>query len=212
MPASEPVRGWVAPELAAEFEGLGIYSLAIGRGSGRSPREVKERLRELAGRYSGAQVVNMRHQVIPWAYRVFFRQIGLDPDEQRTPVEEVALRRMRDGGFKSQNVLDDALTIATAETSVALRAFDGDRVQGVIGLRLTEPGEELEGRRGPLPTGTLAIADEVRPLGLLFGATAEGRGVSPKTKRIVLCALGVKGVPDMAVSEALWLASEILEV
>ncbi|MDQ3572197.1 MAG: phenylalanine--tRNA ligase beta subunit-related protein [Actinomycetota bacterium] len=212
MPDAETTRGWVAPELAREFEGVGIYSLVVDRGSGRSPREVKDRLRELAGRFSGAQVVNMRHQAIPWAYRVFFRQIGLDPDEQRTPVEEVALRRMRDGGFKSKNLLDDALTIAIAETSVALRAFDADRVDGVVGLRLTEPGEEFEGRRGALPPGTLVIADQIRPLGLLFGATADGRGVDPKTRRMLLCALSVRGVPDIAVQEALWLASEVLNV
>jgi len=212
MSEAEPVRGWVAPDLAAEFEGLGVYSLGVDRGSGRSPREVKGQLRELAGRFSGGQVVNMRHQAIPWAYRVFFRQIGLDPDEQRTPVEEIALRRMQDGGFKSQNLLDDALTIAIAETSVALRAFDGDRIDGDVGLRLTDVGEELEGRRGALPPGTLVIADQARPLGLLFGATAEGRGVNPKTKRMLLCAVGVKGVPDIAVEEALWLASEVIGV
>ena len=44
----------------------------------------------------------MRHQPIPWAYRVFYRHIGLDPDVQRTPVEELALERMKQGGFKSQ--------------------------------------------------------------------------------------------------------------
>ena len=76
------------------------------------------------------QAVNLRHQPIPWAYRVFFRHIGLDPDEQRTPVEELALERMKDGGFKSQSLLDDALTIAIVESGVALRAFDADRVEG----------------------------------------------------------------------------------
>ncbi len=209
---SPPARGWLAPELTAEFEGLALYSLAVERGSGRSPREVKDRLRDLAGRISGAQVVNMRHQAIPWAYRVFFRQIGLDPDEQRTPVEELALRRMRDGGFKSQNLLDDALTIAIVETSVAMRAFDADRVTGAVGLRPSQPGELLEGRRGELPVGTLVIADEMRPLALLFGACGEGRGVTPKSKRILLCAIAVKGVPDVAVEEALWLASGVLGV
>ena len=36
------------------------------------------------------------------------RGIGLDPDEQRTPVEEVALERLRKGGFPSKSLLDDA--------------------------------------------------------------------------------------------------------
>ena len=203
--------GRLAPELREEFPGLALRTLLVDRGSGRSPRAVKDRLAELAGRFSGAQVVNLRHQSIPWAYRVFYRHIGLDPDEQRTPVEELALERMRKGGFPSKSLLDDALTIAIADSGVALRAFDADRVEGTLGLRTSGAGEQLEGRPGELPEGTLVIADEVRPLGLLFGALAAGRGVHPKTRRTLLCAIQVKGVPDIAAEEALWLAAGVLE-
>ena len=205
-----PEAGWLAPELGQEFPGLALRFLRIDRGSGRSPREVKDRLRDLAARFGGAQAINLRHQAIPWAYRVFFRHIGLDPDEQPTPVEEVALERMKKGGFPSENLLDDALTIAIAESGVALRAFDADQVHGRPGIRTSAPGEGLEGRSGELPHGTLVIADETRPLALLFGATAAGRGVGPKTKRSLLCSVQVKGVPDIAVEEALWLAAGVM--
>ncbi|MDQ3758986.1 MAG: B3/4 domain-containing protein [Actinomycetota bacterium] len=205
-----PERGWVSGDVSEELAGVGLHYLFVERGSGRSPRHVKDRLKTLAGRFSGAQAVNLRHQAIPWAYRVFFRHIGLDPDEQRTPVEEVALERMRKGGFPSVSLLDDALTIAIAESGVALRAFDADRVEGRLGIRLSEPGEPLEGRPGELPSGTLVIADEVRPLALLFGTTGAERGVSSKTKRTLLCAIQVRGVPDIAVEEALWLAAGVI--
>jgi hypothetical protein len=56
------------------------------------------------------------------------------------------------------------------------------------------------------------IADERRPLALLFGATAEGRGVHPKTERIMVVALTVRGVPEIAVEEALWLARAALTI
>ena len=160
--------------------------------------------------FAGPQAINLRHQPIPWAYRVFYRHIGLDPDEQHTPVEAVALERMKKGGFVSQNLLDDALTIGIIESSVALRAFDADRVEGRIGIRQTQPGEPLEGRPGALPEGTLVIADESRPLALLFGAVGAGRGVTPRTKRTTLVAVQVQGVPDVAVEEALWLAADVL--
>ncbi len=205
-----PERGWVADDVSEELAGVGVHYLVLEQGSGRSPRHVKEQLKELAGRFSGARAVNLRHQPIPWAYRVFFRHIGLDPDEQRTPVEEIVLERMRKGGFPSVSLLDDALTIAIAESSVALRAFDADKVEGRLGIRLSAPGEPLEGRPGELPTGTLVLADEARPLALLFGAMGSGRGVSNKTKRIVLCAIQVRGVPDIAVEEAIWLAAGVM--
>ena len=210
MTEPESASGWIDPELAEEFPGLGLRQLVVDRGSGRSPKEVKERLRVLSDRFSGAQAINMRHQPIPWAYRVFYRHIGLDPDEQRTPVEELALERMKHGGFRSQNLLDDALTIAIIESGVAMRAFDADRVSGVLGIRASEAGEELEGRPGELPAGTLVIADSERPVARLFGALASERGVGPRSSSTLLVAIRVGGVPQIAVEEALWLAAEIL--
>ena len=205
-----PEAGWVAPALREEFPGLGLRYLVVDRASGRSPRHVKRRLAALSDRFSGPQAINLRHQAIPWAYRVFYRHIGLDPDEQQTPVEEIALERMKRGGFISRSLLDDALTIAIIESGVALRGFDADRAEGRLGIRQTEPGEALEGRRGELPPGTLVVADEARPLALLFGATAAGRGVHPGTQRTLLAAVQVRGVPDIAVEEAIWLATDVL--
>jgi DNA/RNA-binding domain of Phe-tRNA-synthetase-like protein len=201
-----PEPGWVAPAVADEFPGLGVAWTTASTGSGRSPEPVRKHLKELSNRFHGGHAVQMRQRPIPWAYRVFFRQIGLDPDQTRTPVEQIALERMKHGEFRSRNQLDDALTIATIETGVALFALDADQVEGRLGIRASAPGESLEGRPGELPGGTLIVADEHRPLSLLFGAIAAGRGVHPKTKRIRLCALKVKGVPDIAVEEALWLA------
>ena len=206
----EATLGAVSPVLADEFPGLALRYLVLERGSGRSPRPVKDRLRALSDRFAGAQAIHLRQQPIPWAYRVFYRHVGLDPDEQPTPVEELSLERMKRGGFPSRSLLDDALTIAIIESHVALRAFDADRVEGRPGIRSSEPGEELEGRPGELPAGTLVIADEIRPLALLFGATGAGRGVTPSSRRTLLCALQVKGVPDASVEEAIWLAAEVL--
>ena len=205
-------HGWVAPVLRDEFPGLGLAWTEVQGPSGRSPDPVRRRLRELSDRFHGAHAVHMRERPIPWAYRVFFRQIGLDPDRTRTPVEALALERMKSGAFKSRNQLDDSLTIATVETGVALRAFDADRVVGRLGIRDSGPGEALEGRPGELPPGSLVIADERRPLGLLFGATAGGRGVQPRTVRITVVAIQVKGVPRIAVEEALWMASAVMAV
>ena len=207
-----PERGWVAPEVAEELAGLGIYWSTFEGGSGRSPRQVKERLRELSNRFRGGHAIQLRQKPIPWAYRVFFRQIGLDPDQTRTPIEQLALERMKHGAFVSRNQLDDALTIGIVETGVALRAFDADKLEGRLGIRASAPGESLEGRPGDLPSETLVIADEARPVALLFGATAAGRGVHPDTTRITLASVAVKGVPEIAVEEALWLAGAALTI
>ncbi len=205
-----PEVGWLDPALKEEFPGLGLAYTTVSAGGGRSPEPLKEQLRELSNRVGGAQAINLRQQSIPWSYRVFFRHIGLDPDETPTPVEEVSLNRMRDGRFKSRDRLDDALTIAVAEVGVALTAFDADKVEGRLGMRLAREDEHFEGRTSPLIPGTILIADERRPLAILFRKTADGREVGKKTERTSLVAVKVKGVPDIALEESLWLAASAM--
>src|SRR5262245_5849685 len=205
-----PEPGWVDPELSEEFPGLSIVTTTLEAGSGRSREALKERLRLLSDRFGGQQAIVLRQRQIPWAYRVFFRHIGMDPDTTRTPIEQLSFERMHDGTFKSRNRLDDALTIAMVEVGVALRAFDADRVDGRLGLRLSAEGEKFEGRVSPLPVGTMVISDEKRALEVLFGKTAEGRGVQKRTKRTILVAIGVRGVPDVALEEGLWVAASAL--
>jgi len=204
-------RGEVDPALRGELPGLYLRWVEIGRGSGRSPRELKRRLAALSDRFAGPQAMTFRTRPIPWAYRVFYRHIGLDPDEQPTPPEAVVLDRMLKGGFVSRNLLDDALTIAMIESGVPVVAFDADAVEGAPRIRQSGPGDVLEGRPGELPEGTLVIADDRRPVALLFGALASGRGVRPASRGTMLVAIGVSGVPEIAVEEALWMAAEILE-
>jgi DNA/RNA-binding domain of Phe-tRNA-synthetase-like protein len=206
-----PEQGWVAPRIAAEFPGLGIAWIEVDAHPGRSPEPVRRRLRDLSNRVYGAQAIRMRERPIPWAYRVFFRQIGLDPDRSRTPVEQLTFDRLHDGAFKSHGLPRDALSIAIVETGVALRSFDADRLEGGLCIRDSGPGESLAGRRGDLPYGTLTIADGSRPLALLFGESAEAYRVDRDSCRIAIVAVQVNGVPQIAVEEALWMAAATLE-
>jgi DNA/RNA-binding domain of Phe-tRNA-synthetase-like protein len=154
--------------------------------------------------------VTLRQQPIPWAYRVFFRHVGIDPDERRTPIEAIALERMRAGGFRSRNLVDDALLLATLETGVPVLAFDAPAVDGALGLRVSAGGELLGGARGALPvaSGQVVVADSVRPLAVLFGEIADGCAVQRSSERMLLVAVRVKGVPEVSVEEALWVAAE----
>jgi DNA/RNA-binding domain of Phe-tRNA-synthetase-like protein len=206
---SEPLprQGWVAPHIAAEFPGLGIAWVELESKRARSPEPVRRRLRDLSDRFYGSHAIHMRERPIPWAYRVFFRQIGLDPDHTRTPVEQLALDRLHDGAFVSRGMPADALTIATVETGIALRAFDTARLRGELCIRDSAPGEALPGRPSKLAQGTLTIADGRGPLELLFGGPAADLELDSHVARIAIVAVQVKGVPQAAVDEALWIAS-----
>ena len=212
MPDPDLERGWMHQELAEEFPGLGLWLVRVEGGSGRSPEIVRRRLRQLANRITGGHVIHMRQDPVPWAYRVFWRQIGIDPDTDRTPVEQIALDRLRDGGLPSQNLLDDAITIATLETGVPVIAFDADLVGEAIGLRTTGERELLGGGGRPLSGGQIVVADEHNPLALLSGEVAHERGVRRTTARMVLGAVQVKGVPLISVEEALWTVADTVTV
>jgi DNA/RNA-binding domain of Phe-tRNA-synthetase-like protein len=205
-----PEPGWIEPALAEEFPALGLFTTTVDAGDGRSPEPVREKLRELSDRFGGQQAIVLRQRPIPWAYRVFFRHIGLDPDETRTPPEQLALDRMFKGSFKSRGRVADAITIAVAEVGVSVQAFDAGAISGRLGLRVSAEGEELGGRSTALPTGTIVIADEEKPLAVLFGAVAPGAEAGKSTERTTVAAVRVKGVPDAAIEEALWLAASTL--
>jgi hypothetical protein len=191
-------EGWVADEVREEFPDLRLRTMVVERGSGKSPPEVKERLRLLSDRFRGAQAVAMRQDPIPSAYRVFFRHVGLDPDTTRTPVEEAAVQRLVRGGFKATNLLDDALLIALVETGIPLWALDAARVTEPLGI-------------GTGPDGRLAVHDADGPLATLFGEIAPGRGVIKETARMLVYTVQVPGVPGIFVDEAMWTCLGVLQ-
>jgi DNA/RNA-binding domain of Phe-tRNA-synthetase-like protein len=175
---------------------------------------VVRRLRELSDRYRGAGVVAMRTQPIPHAYRAFFRQVGLDPDADRIPSEAAAVARLLHGRFESRNGLADALLIALVETGVPVWALDARHADpATLGIRTAAAGDRLGG--GPaggvlLPDGQLVVADGVAVHATLFGDPAPDHAPGPRTRRMVLFAVGVDGVPAIHVEEALWVAVDVL--
>jgi DNA/RNA-binding domain of Phe-tRNA-synthetase-like protein len=206
-----PVRGWCEQQVQQELPGLGLMCATVEPAldaslMGRSTPQVLARLRELSNRWRGARAVNVRQVAIPAAYRVFFRHIGLDPDITRTPIEAAVLERMLEGGFLSEGLLADVLTIALIDTAVAVWALDADTVNGPLGIRLTRP-EECLGRGPQAPSvggGRLVVADADNALAMLFGEPAEGHAPTVATRRLELFAVQVAGVPALHLEEALW--------
>jgi DNA/RNA-binding domain of Phe-tRNA-synthetase-like protein len=186
-------RGLVADAVAVEHPGLWLAWTEVEAAPAPTPRELRDRLRRMADRMTGAEAIAMRQREVPHAHRVFFRHIGLDPDVVRTPVEALVLRRMSEGGLGPQGLIADALNVAVLETGVGVWAFDG-----LVGApRIEEDG------------GRLVLADDEGRLAVLFGEPERG-AVSKTTRRLALVAIAVPGVADLFVHEALWIAWDIL--
>jgi hypothetical protein len=200
--AAEPelVAGEVDPRVAEEFPELRLWLAHYAVVPGKSPEGVKERLRTLSDRFRGPEAVAMRTKPIPWAYRVFFRHIGIDPDsnDSRTPLEALAIERLRAGHFRSNGLVDDALVLATMETGVPLWAANAAAV-GDLGISVG-------------PGGKLAIVSGSEFVTQLFDPVPEPFAVSKGTREIVVFAVAVGGVPDIHVEEAVWQVGEVLDL
>jgi DNA/RNA-binding domain of Phe-tRNA-synthetase-like protein len=201
MDEPEVLDGWVDAGLAAEFPGLRVAYCVVPAAGGPSPPALRERLRVLSDRLRGAQAVALRGRDVPHAYRVFFRHVGLEPDETRIPVEALVLERLTRGGFPSRGRLPDALAIACVETGVPVWALDADRLDGPPGVR---PAASAD----PVPEGRLVLADAARMLAVLFEAP---EAPTRETRRLALISVVVPHVPALFAEEALWIAGEALE-
>jgi hypothetical protein len=189
--------GAVAPGIAGEFPALGVLWLDVAAGPSRTPPDLRARLDQLSDRWRGAQAVALRRQPVAHAHRVFFRHLGLDPDVQRVPQEEVVVQRLLDGGFKPRGLPADALTIACVETGVGVWALDAATVDGPLQVAF----DELQ---------RLAVCDTSGPLAPLFGPPAQRVAVAKATRAMRLYAIRAPGVPELFVRVALELAAELL--
>jgi DNA/RNA-binding domain of Phe-tRNA-synthetase-like protein len=198
----EVLEGWVDAGLAEEFPGLRVAYCVVPAAGGPSPPALRERLRVLSDRLRGAQAVALRGRDVPHAYRVFFRHVGLEPDETRIPVEALVVERLRLGGFPSRGRLSDALAIACVETGVPVWALDADALDGPPGVR------PATARDAPVPEGRLVLADASRALAVLF---EDPEAPTRATRRLALISVVVPHVPALFAEEALWIAGEALE-
>jgi len=188
----EPERLTRAPVLGSlrtDFPELALWTAEVSAKPGESPNQVIQRLSEPAP--SLAEAEGARRESTPWAYRVLARQLKTQPLPPQSTTE-------------SHGLPEDALTIATAQTGVPLVAFDAAKLEGELALRRARAGERLA------EEGQVVIADREKPVAILLGPQADEQQVSAKTERITLAAIQAKGVPTLAVEEALWTAIEIM--
>jgi DNA/RNA-binding domain of Phe-tRNA-synthetase-like protein len=210
--AARTVRqGWVAPELADELPGIGVYWLTAAARPAKTPHAVRDQMRAMAGRITGAGVVQARQDTVPWSYRVLWRRLGVDPDVDRTPVESLMVQRLEQGGLPSHGMPNDAVVVATLETGVPVVVVDAAKVEGEPGLRTARAGESLGGVEGTLRAGEVVYADEREPLARLDGEVAAARAVGATTTSMLACALAAPAVSQIEIDEALWIAVELLE-
>lgn len=190
------VAAEIDPLVAGEHPGLRVWTARVAARPGRTPPELRERLGMLADRLRGPQAIALRSRPVPWAYRVLYRHLGLDPDVTRTPLEALVVDRLMRGGFAAGGVPEDALALATLETGVPVYAADAAKVGPV--------------RLAPAADGRLTLADDRGPVAVLFSPPLPERAPGRGTDALLLVAIQAPGVDDIYVEEAMWTVAAAL--
>ena len=205
-------QGWVAPHIAAEFPGLGIAWVEVDCRPGQEPRAgaspPPRPLRPLLRRPRDPHARTADSLGLPGLLSPDRPRPGPDPDAGRAAGPRSPPRRCLQEPGASRRRADDR---DRGDRGRRARLSTPSASSGGLCIRDSAPGESLPGRPGELAQGTLAIADERGPVGPSLRATAEGCGVEAGTRRrLTIAAVQVKGVPQIAVDEALWMAAATL--
>lgn len=189
------IRAGVASAVRGDFPELELWVAWVAVPPGRrSPSALRDRLAAVDDRHRLLPLGGLRVDPVAAAYRAFARQIGLDPDVDRNPLERIAHERLLAGRLVSEGPMADALAVAMLETGVPLWALDGARVRGWP-------------RVDAAADGLLVLADDHGPLVPLMAdpdpslRPAAGRGAAATA---LVYALQVARVPASTVGEAFW--------
>jgi len=123
------------------------------------------------------------HRECPFysARRIENITVGQSPDWLRAKLEAAGLR--------SISSIVDITNFVMLELGQPLHAFDADKLQGGITVRLALPGETflaLDGKTYSLGRGDLMIADDVRAVGIGGVMGGEETGVTASTRNVLL--------------------------
>ena len=174
----------------------------------RFKSEIYDKLRK---RY---KLESLKDDPLVKTYRNFFWRIGIDPTKIR-PAAEALLRRILSGrGIPRINTLVDSYNLASAESGIALAAFDSEKIDGDMIMRFAKEGEEFIGigMRKPktLRGGEIVVADSSRLVAIYPYRDAEYSKVTLKTEKVCLMICGVPGIRIEVLKNAGRLAADYI--
>ncbi len=198
----------IDPDLHREFSGL-----AIGAWTVRGVR-IRERDEELEGRKREAEgqirkrftLESLKDHPVFRAYRDFYWRLGIDPTKDR-PAGEALVRRILAGKpLPTINTAVDCYNLASAETGVAMGAYDLSKLSGKLKLRRGNPSEEFLGIGFSSPArlkgGEPVLSDGEKIVAVYPYRDSELTKVTMETREILILSCGVPGVPLELIQQA----------
>ncbi|MCP8308390.1 MAG: hypothetical protein H3Z52_06570 [archaeon] len=206
----------ISPDLKERFTGLQALIAHI-RGVKVESRnaeleDFKQKIiKEVKDKYD---IESLKDVPIFRAYRDFFWRVGIDPTKVR-PAAEALIRRILGGkSIPRINNVVDAYNLASIKTEIALAAFDEDKIQGNLIMRLAIKGEKFLGidmeEPKELQGGEIVISDDVKLVAIYPYRDADESKLNEETKNILLMICGVPGISKESLIDAKNIAIEYI--
>src|SRR5436190_9226367 len=141
-----------------------------------TPREAKIDIRK-----TGVAISAIRECPFFSARKIDDVKVGPSPQWLRAKIESV--------GIRSINNIVDISNFVMLELGQPTHAFDADKLEGGINVRLAREGEKflaLDGKTYSLKPDNLVVADQERAVGIAGVMGGEETGVTESTKNILL--------------------------
>ena len=150
-------------------------------------------------------IEKLKEDPIIRAYRDFYWRIGIDPTKQRPSSEALIRRILRDKGIPIINNVVDAGNIASIKTAIPIGLYDKDAITGNLIFRFAEENEVFDpigGEKEILKANQIILADNRGIIHVFPHRDSKRTMIKESTKRVLVVACGVPGVPDNLVLRA----------
>jgi len=193
----------IEPTLAQEFPEIYISTREVDV-KVRQSRNLEELVKELRSSINYT-LENLKENRVVKSLRDFFWKIGVDPTRVR-PTSEALVRRILGGSsFPLINNVVDAGNLASAETLIPIGLYDLDKIVGEPVLRFARQGEEFidfTGRIIKLEPRSIVLSDDVGIIHVFPYRDSLRTMIGWSTKRVLIVAYGVEGIPKELVEHA----------
>jgi DNA/RNA-binding domain of Phe-tRNA-synthetase-like protein len=194
----------IQKELTDSFPGLRVLELEMNnlviRKTDAALEEFKKQVQERIRRTTPS-LNEVKDLQVFRAYRNFFWRVGVDPTKTR-PAGEALMRRILSGGsIPTINTFVDSYNLASAETHVAIAAFDLSRIdESALLMRRATAGELFRGigMTSPIQLKGVEIVIEDKSANRLIAVypyrDSDDSKVTEESRNVLLMMCGVPGL------------------
>ena len=206
--------------LQSLFPGLRVVELSLnGLTIRREDPELTTFKEEIERKIRGGiNLEAIKDQRIVRAYRDFYWKVGIDPTKTRPAGEALARRIISGKNLPTINTFVDSYNLVSAQTFVAIGAFDSEKIhEDALLMRRARVGERFLGigmeKEIKLDGVEIVIEDEkARDLIAVYPyRDSEGSKVKEDTKGVLLMMCGVPGIQEEDLEKTKSLTSSYVE-